>query len=263
MGNNSIAYYNWFLIKRASLLLVLCFIAGKSNAQQENKLIREGNKLYNEKKYNEAISKYDAAAKIKPEKRDAQFNKADALYNTEKYEDAANLFQGLAEQYNEIDKKSAAYHNLGNSFLKQKKYEDAVKAYKNALKNKSNDEDTRYNLSYAQKMIQQQRQQQKDNKNDKNKDKQDKDKKDQNKEDKNKDKDKDKKDKDKDGGEDEKNKDQQNQEKGKEKKPNPNEMKKEDAQRILEALNRNEKDLQDKKKHEMKKGVRVQIEKDW
>ena len=56
---------------------------------------------------------------------------------------------------------------LSDGLLKSKKYEDALNAYKNSLKNNPNDEDTRYNYFYAQQMLKQQQQQQKKD-NDKN-----------------------------------------------------------------------------------------------
>ena len=36
------------------------------------------------------------------------------------------------------------FHNLGNIFMKEKDYSNAVEAYKNALRNKPSDEETRY-----------------------------------------------------------------------------------------------------------------------
>ena len=39
---------------------------------------------------------------------------------------------------------------------KKKEYQKSVDAYKNALKNNSKDEDTRYNLAYAQKKLEEQ-----------------------------------------------------------------------------------------------------------
>ena len=50
-------------------------------------------------------------------------------------------------------------HNLGNSYLKENKLEQAIEEYKSSLRLNPNDEETRYNLAYAQKMKQQQEQQ--------------------------------------------------------------------------------------------------------
>ncbi len=72
-------------------------------------------------------------------------------------------------------------HNIGNSLMEQKKYEESVKSYENSLTNNPKDDDTRYNLAYAQSKLQQQQQKQKQ---DQQKQKQDQQKQDQKKEDK-------------------------------------------------------------------------------
>jgi Ca-activated chloride channel family protein len=137
--------------------------------------------------------------------------------------------------------------------LQNKKLEESIEAYKKALLNNPKDEETRYNLAYAQdKLKQQQQQKNKDNKDKKDQDKKNQDKKDQdkNKDDKNKDnkdnKNQDKKDQDK--------KDQQDQ---------PNKLSKQDAERMLDALNNNEKQTQDKLKNKKLKGGKLNISKDW
>ncbi|MGZ6416696.1 MAG: tetratricopeptide repeat protein, partial [Bacteroidia bacterium] len=185
------------------------------------------------------------------------FNLGDAYYNQGKYEEAANQFQLLTHRATSKDTLSKAYHNLGNSLLKSKKYQESIDAYKNALKNNPNDDDTRYNLSYAQQMLRKQQDQQK--KQDKNKDK-DKDKKDKDK-DKNKDKDKDKKDQDK--NKDKQDKDKQDKDKQDQQKEDQNNISKEDAKRILDALQNDEKNVQDKVKKAKVNGAKVKIEKDW
>jgi tetratricopeptide (TPR) repeat protein len=44
--------------------------------------------------------------------------------------------------------KHNAYHNLGNSLMLEKNYDEAVEAYKNALRNNPDDEETRYKSSH-------------------------------------------------------------------------------------------------------------------
>ena len=64
--------------------------------------------------------------------------------------------------------KADAFHNLGNVFLSQKKYEQSITAYKEALKLRPNDMDTKYNLAYAQEMIKKEQQQNQENQNQEN-----------------------------------------------------------------------------------------------
>ena len=58
--------------------------------------------------------------------------------------------------------KAESFHNIGNTMMKEKQYEKAVEAYKNSLRNSSKDDETRYNLALAQKMLKKQQQQNKD-----------------------------------------------------------------------------------------------------
>jgi hypothetical protein len=148
--------------------------------------------------------------------------------------------------------------------MAEKNYSAAVEAYKNALRNNPSDEETRYNFALAKKML-------KDNppKKDDKKDKKDK------KDDKKKDDKKDKKDdKKKDDKKDDKKKDDKkdgdkkdkNDNKGNEDwkpKPRPGGIPKERVQNLLDAVNNEEKKIQDKVNAKKVKGKPMQTEKDW
>jgi Ca-activated chloride channel homolog len=247
-----IRYYNiTAIVIKESIALLLLLIPFISFSQQEKKFIRDGNTSYDAKSYVDAEKNYKRALGKNKDSYKATFNLGDAYYKQGKYEEAAEQFQLLTHKATSKDTLAKAFHNLGNSLLKEKKFQESVDAYKNALKNNPKDEDTRYNLSYAQQMLKQQQEQQK-----KDQDKKDK----ENKDDKNKDKDKkdqDKKDKEK----EQKEKDQDK--KDKKDQENKQQISKEDAQRLLDALQNDEKNLQDKLKKGKAKGVKVEIEKDW
>ncbi len=231
--------------KAAKFLLLFAFsvLSVFLYSQDERKYVKEGNKLYEQKKYSSADSMYrKALSKSTDTSYRAQFNLGDALYKQNKFTEAAEKFEMLANKKTDKLTQSKAYHNLGNCHLKERKWEKSIEAYKNALKNNPIDEDSRYNLSYAQKMLVQQQ------KNDKDKDKNEDDKKDQ-----------DKKEKDNDKQEKE-NKDKEKPDKQPEQKQ---EISKEDAQRLLDALQQNEKDIQEKLKKQKNKGVKVEVDKDW
>ena len=49
--------------------------------------------------------------------------------------------------------KHKAYHNLGNTFMNDKKYQEAVESYKEALRNNPKDDETRYNLALAKDLL--------------------------------------------------------------------------------------------------------------
>jgi Ca-activated chloride channel family protein len=233
-------------------------------AQQEKSLVHKGNELYQQKKYTEAEVNYRKSVE-KNKNLEGNFNLGDALFKQKKYTEAGEQFNQLTASSNNKSIAAKAYHNLGNSLLENKKLEESIDAYKKSLINNPKDDETRYNLAYAQEKLKEQQKKDKQNKDNKKNDK-NQDKKNQNKDDKNKDnkdqnkKDQDKKDQDK-KDQDKKDQDKKDQKDGQQ--PQPNKLSKEDAERMLDALNNDEKQTQDKLKNKKLKGVKMHIEKDW
>ena len=225
------------------ILLILAIFATSVNtfSQNEKNFIREGNKLYDQKKYNDAEVNYRKSLQKDSTYFKGRYNLANALYKQKNYDEASRLYSTLVDKEKDSKIKSNVYHNLGNSYLQKREFEKSIDAYKQSLKYNPKDYDTKYNLSYAMQMLKQQQQQQK------NKDKKDK-KDDKNKQDQNKDKQQ----------ENKENQDKKQQEQQKQK-----QVKKEDAERMLEALKNDEKKTMDKVKKEKAIGVKAKIEKDW
>jgi tetratricopeptide (TPR) repeat protein len=224
---------------KAGLIILLGFIISFTVfAQNDKKQIREGNKLYNNKKYRESEVSYQKALKKDPKSFKAAFNLGDALYKQEKYEEAAKQFTDVTAKSGDKANSSMVYHNLGNSYLLQNKLDESINSYKNALRNNPNDMATKYNLAYAQmmkkKQEQQQKQDNKDNKDQKQQQQQQQ---------------KQEQDKKKDEKQQEQQKDQQ--------------ISKDDADRMLQALQDDEKNTQDKVKKMQAAGGKKNIEKDW
>ena len=223
-------------------------------AQSEKPLIRDGNKAYEKGKYADSEISYRKSLEKNNKSFEGEFNLGDALYKQGKYEEAAQHFSNIASNSADKEKQAHANHNLGNSLLQQKKYPESIEAFKKALKSNPNDQDTKYNLAYAQQMIRQEQQQQQKKDNKDNKDNKDK--------------------KDQEGSGDKQDQKEgnpssdsnrassgtgkeQQQQAGKPK----DKISKEDAERILQALNQDEKNTQ--KKLSRKEATRIQIEKDW
>lgn len=240
-----------------SVLVFLSHTGDLFAQREERKLIDNGNKEYKNEKYNEAEILYRKSLEKNRESEIANFNLADALYKQGKYDDAAQIFQGIAGKTTDKDLKSKALHNLGNSLLKTEKYQESVDAYKNALKTNSVDDETRYNLAYAMSKMQQQQQQQQQNQQnqDKKNDKQDK--QEQQKQEDKKDDPKQDQQQQADNKEQQEKEQQQQQQK-------QDKLSQQDAERMLDALGKEEKDVQDKmKKERLKQAQKVKIEKDW
>jgi len=230
-------------------------------AQEGKDHIREGNRSYNKGEVEKAGEYYEKALSVDPKDEKAIFNLGDALYRQEKYAEAAEQFEMATAAIENVEERAKAWHNYGNSMLQAGDFQKSVNAFKNALKADPSDDDTRYNLAYAQqKLLQEQQQQKQDQEND---DKEDKEDKDEEKEKSDQDKENDEqKDDNEDGEPDPKDQDQED-DKNKQPQPSEQNISKEDAERLLNALNNEEKDVQNKvRKKKMKVGV-VKVEKDW
>ena len=160
---------------------------------------------------------------------DAVFN-ADALTSKRSMRMQGNSSIENINLNEDRNKKSAGFYNLGNSFLKSNKLKESIDAYKNSLRLNPQNLEAKYNLAHAQDLLQQQQQQQQQNQ-DQQQQKQDKNNQDQNKE----------KEQDQDQSDNKEQQDQQQQ-------PQQDDqaISKEDAERILNALENDEKNVQEK-----------------
>jgi Ca-activated chloride channel homolog len=247
-------------------LIITCFalIFGLSGlqAQSVRSLNNDGVKQYREKKFADAEINFRKGLDKAPDNFTTNFNLGDAYYKQQKYDDALKTYQVALSQAKTKGEKAKVYHNIGNALLKSKQIKESIEAYQNSLKINPNDEDTKYNLSYALNMLKNQKNQQKQNQ-------------DKNKQDKNQDK---KNNQDQNKKQDQKKKDQQNkqnqqnpdnqkqnqmakQDATKQNQQQKNKISKKEAERILQALMNNEKDLQ--KKLRRQKGTPFKTDKDW
>jgi Ca-activated chloride channel family protein len=181
------------------------------------------------------------------------------LYQQKKFDESRKVMENTAKVSTDKNNKAAANYNIGNTYMSQQKWEDAINAYKKTLRSNPQDVDAKYNLSYAEEMLKKQQQEQKQNKDQKKQDKkdqQDKDKKDQKDKQDQKDKDQQKQDQQQDKDQDQKDDKQEQRPQGQ-----PSKLSQQQAEQLLNALQQEEKKLQDKMKKG--KGVPVKLQKDW
>lgn len=215
-------------------------------AQSTRGLVNDGVELYNEQKFADAEVNFKKGAEKNPESFEAKFNLGDAYYKQQRYDEAIKTFQSAMANAKTDEQRAKILHNVGNSLLKAQKIKESIGAYKEALKLNPNDQETKYNLSYALNMLNNQDQnQQQDQKNDQ-------------KQDQNQDQQQQNQDQQQQNQQQEQQKDQQQQQNQQQQEQK---ISKEEAERILEALKENEKDLQ--KQLRKVKGQRVKTEKDW
>ncbi len=239
-------------------------------AQSAMQNVREGNEAFKSNQFDQAEQQYRKSVRDDGNMVEASFNLGDALYRQGKYEDASRYFLQAAEKAEDKNIKSKAYHNLGNSFLKNKDLEKSIAAYKNALINNPSDEESRYNLSYAlaqQQQEQEQQEQEQDQEDQEEKeDEEDEEKENEEKQDQEQEQDEEKQEeenKEQEEQEQEEQEQEQKEQKEQQQEQKEQQVSREDAERILEALNEKEKQIQEKLKKQKGKKVNMDIEKDW
>jgi Ca-activated chloride channel family protein len=241
---------NKVIMTALCLLLLHATLLG----QEEREYIRKGNRLYKKSEFAGSEGMYRRAQAQDKSTYDSGFNLGDALYKQGRFGEAAEEFNRAASGSTDDSLKQAqSFYNLGNSLLKDQKFEESIKAYINSLMLDPENSEAKYNLGYAQdqlkKQEEQRQQQQKDQKQDQQKDK--------NKQD-------------QENKDDQKQKDdqQQNQQDQKDQQEKQGQgqqqsISREDAKRLLDALSANEKATQEKVQRDKAAGAKVRVIKNW
>ena len=269
------------LLININLLLGGLLWSASGHSQDEAELaslsdayVYEGNSHFNNS-FLEAEKNYRMALSEMPSNTKGAYNLGNAYYKAELYDEALARLLEAARKGTKLEK-HRAYHNIGNVLMQDKQCKKAVEAYKNALRNDPKDEESRYNLAIAQECAKeeggggdddQEEKEQNQDQQKQNEEKKDSDKA-QDEEEKNKDKGEEEDGSNK--GEDEKKENSQPQDnKGdensdtKKPEPQPGKLSPQQIKNLLEAMNNEEKKVQEKVNASKKKGVKVKSDKDW
>jgi len=128
-------------------------------AQKGRAEVGEGNRLYAEGRFDEAYEKYLEALRDNPDSPVIRFNEGNALYQTQEFQRALDAYRAAIESGDQ-ELVSKAWYNLGNALYRQQQLEGALEAYKQSLRLDPNDEDAKHNLEMVLQQMQQQQQQQ-------------------------------------------------------------------------------------------------------
>jgi Ca-activated chloride channel family protein len=120
-----------------------------AHAQTSDALIRRGNRFYNKQDYDQSLFNYEKALKKSPGNADAFFNLGDALYRKNDYEKAAGSYDDVLQSKADENTRQSAYYNKGVAMVRQKKIDEGIDAWKNALRLDPADSDARENLVRA------------------------------------------------------------------------------------------------------------------
>ena len=222
-------------------------------AQSDRSEVRAGNREFKKGEFREAELDYKRALVEDSTSITAKYNLGNALYRTESYSEAELYLKGLGDSLKSVSPSRASdcFHNSGNLALKQKKYQEAVDAYKESLRLEPDNFETKSNLAYAQKMLKEQQQQQHQQNQNQQQDQKDQQDQDQNKE----------QDQQNQDNKQEQNQDQQNQQQQQQDQP---QITPQAAQQMLQAIEDKEKQTQDKvKKAKAEQQKSKEKEKNW
>lgn len=292
-------------MKKILFLLCFCFSSFILKAQEEIKKSETEKALQLSEKYsfeafqltqkNEKIkaeAEYRKALSYQEQNTQANYNISHLLQQKKSFREAKPfLIEASVSKGATKEQKHKIFHNLGNLAMKEKNYQEAVQAYKEALRNNPNDEETRYNFALAKEMLKQnppepenqdknnqgndknnQGQDQNQKENDKNNQEKDQDQKENNQNQKENDKNNQEKDQNQNKNNENQDKnDQNNQEKDKNnqgdgqgrQENDPSRLGQKQSERILEAINNQEKKTQEKINAKREKGMPVRNQKDW
>lgn len=254
------------------LMAVLC--ASQAFAQIDRREVRSGNRAFRKGEFAKAEIDYKKALLKDSTSVAAQYNLSNDLYRLENYQEAEKYSKAALDSLSKSPRAADAYFNAGDIYLQQRRWGEAIEAFKSSLRLNPGDMDAKSNLAYAQKMLEREQQdQQNQNQNQDNQDNRQ----DQNK-DQNNDQNKDNQDQnqDKQDNQNDQNKDQnddrqdqnQNQDDNQQQPPQQDQQQPkispEAAEQMLQAIQAKENETQDKVNKEKAAAVRSrQKEKNW
>lgn len=248
-----------------TLLLLVLMAAPVLDAQSEKRSVRRGNHAFGREKYEKAEILYKKAQLADSLSHAAGYNLGNTYYRMENYPEADKAYAAVADSLAENPRYGARiFHNMGNSLLAQQNWQGAIDAYKKALLRNPSDKETKSNLAYAQLMLQNQQDQQQnqDQNQDQNQNQNQDQNKDQNQQDQNQNQDQNK-DQNQDQNKDQ-NQDQQDPQNQPQQDSQQPQISQQDARQMLQAIQDQEKETQDKVKKEKALLLKSkQKEKNW
>ena len=236
--------------------------------------------LYNEGKYEEALELYSEEVIENPDSPELSYNLGNMLYRNKRFDDALPSYSQAQKQQ---ELQQLARFNTGNSLVKSgmnsgdsEKLKKALESYREAIRMAPDDLDAKYNYEFVKKILsdqQDQEQQQDQQENDKQEDQQEKDEQQQDqqqrdqqeKDEQQQDQQQEDQQENDEQQQDQQQEDQQQTDSSEERsnsQPEQNKMSEEDAERMLDAITKKEKEQLAERFKSMGEGV-INVEKDW
>jgi len=131
------------------ILLLNVSASGCLFAQKENQLIRSGNRLYKQGKFDQSQTEYQKALGVSPTNPAANYNLGNTEFRKSNFDEAAKSFETTVENTKDSTTQQKGLYNKGVALIKQQKLDESIEAWKNALKLDPSDVETRENLQKA------------------------------------------------------------------------------------------------------------------
>lgn len=225
------------------LLLLLTAAASNTAAQEERPHVRRGVALLEQERFAEAEAEFRSALQLKPSSFEAAYNLGTALFRQEKYDEALQQLQATTPFANDDKQRLASlFHNLGNSYLFGQNIDQSIEAYKQALRHNPLDDETRYNLIAAMKLKDEQEEQEEEQQEQQEQEQQEQQEQEQEQE--------------------QQEQEQEQQDQQQQQQQESEGISRENAERLLQALEEDEKELLEKMNQNREKQP-VRIEKNW
>jgi tetratricopeptide (TPR) repeat protein len=250
--------------RRITALLLFLILNGISplTAESTRSLINEGNEAYEKEDYVGAEVEYRKALDQDEDLVEGKFNLGGALYKQGKFDGSTRSLDETLDSVTDDEMAAKTWFNRGNALFKQQMYEESIDSYIHSLKLDPDDMDAKSNLLYARKMLKKQQQQQsqqqpsdgqqnKDQEDQENREQQEKQSEGQDQEESETD--------DRSASPEEERQDEEMS--GESKPEDERQISRSEAERILQALKENEKEVQ--KKLRAKPAGRARVERDW
>lgn len=152
------------------LLLVICLFSlemvqaqaeGRTQKKASNAFLEQAEAAKVNGDFALAEAYYRQALAKDPKNAKASYNLSHLYQDKQKNIESIDRLLQTAKQTDSKALKHKAFHNLGNAYMSMKDYRQAVNAYKEALRNRPSDDQTRYNLAIAKKKLEQKQQKKK------------------------------------------------------------------------------------------------------
>jgi Ca-activated chloride channel family protein len=141
-----------FFLSSIFIFLIIIF-SSRLYADSLYSGMQQGDSLYNEEKFDEALNLFVDAQIEAPENIKLKYNIASSHYKMKNYEEAVKGYLDVAAAAQDVKIEETALYNVGNAMYRQGKLQEAVEYYKKAIELDPEDKDAQHNLEFVREEI--------------------------------------------------------------------------------------------------------------